>query len=58
MRVLQINIFGNLSTGKIAVDIYHMLKRMVMKDYLHFLETKRHKMFFTINLEIDIQYYR
>ena len=26
MRVLQINIFGNLSTGKIAVDIYKTLK--------------------------------
>ena len=26
MKVLQINIFGNLSTGKIAVDIYRTLK--------------------------------
>lgn len=26
MKVLQINIFGNLSTGRIAVDLYHTLK--------------------------------
>ena len=27
MKVLQINIFGNLSTGRIAVDIYHILNK-------------------------------
>lgn len=27
MRVLQINIFGNLSTGRIAVDLYRTLKK-------------------------------
>ncbi len=26
MKVLQINIFGNLSTGRIAVDLYHVLR--------------------------------
>ena len=26
MKVLQINIFGNLSTGRIAVDLYNVLK--------------------------------
>ena len=26
MKVLQINIFGNLSTGRIAVDLYRTLK--------------------------------
>ena len=27
MRVLQINIFGNLSTGRIAVDLYRTLEK-------------------------------
>ena len=31
MRVLQINIFVNLSTGRIAVDLYRTLEHMVMK---------------------------
>lgn len=26
MKILQINIFGNLSTGRIAVDLYHMIR--------------------------------
>lgn len=40
MKVLQINIFGNLSTGRIAVDLYHTLNEAGYEGMIAFARNK------------------
>lgn len=49
MKVFQINIFGNLRTGRIAVDIYHLLKETNEEGIIAFARNE---------IEPDVDHYK